>query len=74
MLNRGNHTCFISNFRLPIADFAAINNWQSQIGNFLGGIAEDQPIKVGVIAQRVQVVIVLGANAQVRLEIERLLE
>ena len=40
----------------------------------LGGVAEYQPIKVGVITQRVQIVIVLGANAQVRLQIESFLE
>ena len=42
-----------SRFRLPIADLTAIDSAQSQIGNLLGGLTEDQSIKVGVITQRV---------------------
>ena len=64
-------------FSFPIADcplLQAIENCQLEIGNVSGGIAEDQSIKVGIVTKRVQIVIVLGANAQVRLEIECLLE
>ena len=35
----------------------------------LGGLAEDQSIKVGIVTQGIQVVIVLSTHAQVRLKI-----
>ena len=41
---------------------------------FLGGVAKNQPIEVGVVSQRVQVVIVLCTNTQVRLQIQCLLK
>ena len=78
MLKRGNnHTFFIADCRLPIVNCRLLQQLEIDIRKLaisLGGIAEDQPIKVGVVAQRVQVVIVLSANAQVGLKVERLLE
>ena len=40
----------------------------------LGGTTEDQPIEVGVIPKWIQVVIVLGTNTQVGLQIESALQ
>ena len=34
---------------------------------FLGGIAKNQPVEIGVVSQRVQVMIVLRTHTQVRL-------
>ena len=36
----------------------------------LGRVAEDQSIEVGIIAERIQIMIVLSAYAQVRLQVE----
>jgi hypothetical protein len=41
---------------------------------FLGGVAKDQPIEVGVVSQWVQVVIVLCTDTQVRLQVQSFLE
>ena len=39
-----------------------------------GRVAEDQPIKIGVVTQRVQIVVVLSTNAKIRLQVERALQ
>ena len=42
--------------------------------NYLGRVAKDQPIEIGVVSKWVQVVIVLCTHAQVRLQVEGALE
>jgi hypothetical protein len=41
---------------------------------FLGGVAKDQPIEIGVVSQWVQVMIVLRTHTQVWLQVKCLLE
>ena len=45
-----------------------------EIGLQLRGVTEDQTIKVGVVAQWVEIMIVLGTDTKVRLQIERFLK
>ena len=68
-VNRSELNHIIADCRMPIADFFC-SNWQLEIGNVLGGLTKNQSIEVGIVAQWVQVVIVLCTHAQIGLKVK----